>query len=219
MLDPRPAGGAHGLFRRTRALLNTPAALVVGGDFNCVTNSRDRVRGSAVPRADVGAVALRYAVCDFDLVDVTETLDNFSQRFKGWRGTSQARLDRVYVSGEWSGSVVSYDAKIVPFSDHGFVAVEIVAGGPGGVWARRDTPWKMNSSILESEDFIEETRRALERLSEGSADAVSWGNFKSVLRESASEKSAEERKARNAPHRHAPDAAGRAQPWSLRGRH
>ncbi|KAM7294574.1 hypothetical protein ISCGN_024080 [Ixodes scapularis] len=36
----------------------------------------------------------------------------------------------------------------------------------------------MNFSILESEDFIEETRRALERLSEGSADAVFWENFK-----------------------------------------
>ncbi|KAM7294575.1 hypothetical protein ISCGN_024081 [Ixodes scapularis] len=36
----------------------------------------------------------------------------------------------------------------------------------------------MNFSILESEGFIEETRRALERLSEGSADAVSWENFK-----------------------------------------
>ncbi|EEC15770.1 hypothetical protein IscW_ISCW012436 [Ixodes scapularis] len=43
----------------------------------------------------------------------------------------------------------------------------------------------MKSSILESEDFIEETRRALERLSEGGADTVSWGNFKSALRESA----------------------------------
>ncbi|KAM7298890.1 hypothetical protein ISCGN_019457 [Ixodes scapularis] len=138
-----------------------------------------------VPRADVGAAALRDAVRDFDLVGVTETLDNFSPRFTRWRGASQARLDRVYVSGEWSGSVVSYDAKIVPFSDHGFVAAEILAGGPGGARARRDTPWKMNSSILESEDFIEETRRALRNLEEGGADAVSWEEFKIKLRNAA----------------------------------
>ncbi|KAM7310795.1 hypothetical protein ISCGN_007703 [Ixodes scapularis] len=117
-----------------------------------------------------------------------------------WSSTTEARLDRVYVSGEWSGSVVSYDAKIVPFSDHGFVAAEILAGGPGGVRARRDTPWKMNSSILESEDIIEETRRVLQNLEEGGADAVSWEEFKIKLRDAACalgrRRGAEERQAR-----------------------
>ncbi|KAM7291466.1 hypothetical protein ISCGN_028039 [Ixodes scapularis] len=197
---PSRPGERKDFFVGLRALLDTPATLVVGGDFNCVTNSRDRVSGSAVPRADVGAAALRDAVRDFDLVDVTETLDKFSPRFTRWRGASQARLDRVYVSGEWSGSVVSYDAKIVPFSDHGFVAAEILAGGPGSVRARRDTPWKMNFSILESEDFIEETRRALQNLEEGGADAVSWEEFKIKLRDTACalgrRRGAEERQAR-----------------------
>ncbi|KAM7291465.1 hypothetical protein ISCGN_028038 [Ixodes scapularis] len=150
---PSRPGERKDFFVGLRALLDTPATLVVGGDFNCVTNSRDR-----------------------------------------------ARLDRVYVSGEWSGSVVSYDAKIVPFSDHGFVAAEILAGGPGSVRARRDTPWKMNFSILESEDFIEETRRALQNLEEGGADAVSWEEFKIKLRDTACalgrRRGAEERQAR-----------------------
>ncbi|KAM7287947.1 hypothetical protein ISCGN_031638 [Ixodes scapularis] len=187
-------------FLRLRPLLDTPAALVVGGDLNCVLDGRDRVRGSAVPRADMGAGALRDAVRDFDLVDVTEMLDTFSPRFTRWTRTSQARLDHVYVSGELSGGVATYDAKIVAFSDHGFVSIVMKFGGLGGDQARRDAPWKMNVGLLDSEEFIEETRRALQNLEEGGADAVSCEEFKIKLRDAACafgrRRGAEERQAR-----------------------
>lgn len=42
---------------------------------------------------------------------------------------------------------------------------------------RHDTPWKINASFLDSEDFIEETMHALER--------VCWENYKTVFRDSA----------------------------------
>ncbi|KAG0414264.1 hypothetical protein HPB47_008611 [Ixodes persulcatus] len=138
-------------FTELRALLKTPAALIVGRDSNCVLNARDRVRGSTAPIADAGANALRDAVRDFDLVGITEMLDSFSRRFHGWQGASQARLDRVYISSELSDGIQSYDAKIVPFSDHGFVATVLRSGGPGPRRARRDTTWKMNAGILEEE--------------------------------------------------------------------
>ncbi|KAM7296912.1 hypothetical protein ISCGN_022067 [Ixodes scapularis] len=164
---------------------STPATLVVGGDFNCVLNGRDRVRGSTVPRIDVSANTLRDAVRDFDLVDVTQVLDSFSPRFTRWQGASQARLDRVYVSSELSDGVQSYDAKIVPFLDHGFVATVLRAGAPVAERARRNTTWKMNASVLESEEFVGKTRCALERLVESGVDAVTWESFKANLRESA----------------------------------
>ncbi|KAM7308053.1 hypothetical protein ISCGN_011688 [Ixodes scapularis] len=85
---------------------------------------------------------------------------------------SQARLDLVYVFGEPSESIISYDAKIVPFSDHGFVAPEIFVGGPRDMRQRHDTPWKINASFLDSEDFTEETKHALEGVPEGGADVV-----------------------------------------------
>ncbi|KAM7285004.1 hypothetical protein ISCGN_031994 [Ixodes scapularis] len=168
-----------------RTQLETPATLVVGGDFNCVLNGRDRVRGSTVPRIDVGANTLRDAVRDFDLVDVTQVLGSFSPRFTRWLGASQARLDRVYVSSELSDGVQSYDAKIVPFSDHGFVATVLRAGAPVAERARLNTTWKMNASVLESEEFVGKTRCALERLVESGVDAVTWESFKANLRESA----------------------------------
>ncbi|XP_040071910.1 uncharacterized protein LOC120844276 [Ixodes scapularis] len=172
-------------FLRLRPLLDTPAALVVGGDFNCVLDGRDGLRGSAVPRADMGAAALRDAVRDFDVVDVTEMLDTFSPRFTRWTGTSQARLDCVYVSGELYGGVATYDASIVASFDHGFVSTVMKFGGPRADQARRDAPWKMNAGLLDSEEFIKETRRALQNLEEGGADAVSWGEFKIKLRDAA----------------------------------
>ncbi|CAN7990855.1 unnamed protein product, partial [Ixodes hexagonus] len=99
-------------------------------------------------------------------------LDSFSPRFTRWQGTPQARLERVYVSSELSDGVQSYDAKIVPFSDHGFVATVLRAGTPAPERARRNTTWKMNASVLESEEFVGKTRCALERLVESGVDAV-----------------------------------------------
>ncbi|KAM7282190.1 hypothetical protein ISCGN_002340 [Ixodes scapularis] len=183
---PSTATERRVFFTELRALLETPAALIVGGDFNCVLNARDRMRGSTAPRADAGANTLRDAVRDFDIVDVTEVLDSFSPRFTRWQGSSQARLDRVYVSSELSDRIQSYDAKLVPFSDHGFIATVLRSGGPGPRRARRDTTWKMNASVLEEEEFVRETRHALEGLAECGVDAVSWEQFKEQLRESAS---------------------------------
>ncbi|KAM7288195.1 hypothetical protein ISCGN_028463 [Ixodes scapularis] len=108
------------------------------------------------------------------------------RRFTRWQGPSQARLDRVYVSSELGDRIQSYDAKLVPFSDHGFVATVLRSGGPRPRRARRDTAWKMNASVLEEEEFVRETRHALEGLAECGVDAVSWEQFKEQLRESAS---------------------------------
>lgn len=106
----------------------------------------------------------------------------------------------MYVFGEPSESIISYDAKIVPFSDHGFVAPEILVGGPRDMRQRHDTPWKINASFLDSEDFTEETKHALEGVPEGGADVVCWENYKTVFCDSARvlglRKSAEDQQAR-----------------------
>ncbi|KAG0430186.1 hypothetical protein HPB47_022922 [Ixodes persulcatus] len=95
-----------------------------GFSAKCHLNSR-------LTGADEGAATLRDAVSDFDLVDVTEALDTFSPRFARWQGKGQARLDRVYyVSADLSDRITSYDAKVEPFSNHGFVATTLRAVGP-----------------------------------------------------------------------------------------
>ncbi|CAN8008833.1 unnamed protein product [Ixodes pacificus] len=100
-------------------------------------------------------------------------LDTFSPQFPRWRGTPQARLSHDYVSRELSGKVATYDAKTVPFSDHGFVCTVMKFSRMRGEQARRNAPWKMNAGLLDSEGFIEETQRALQNLAERGADAVS----------------------------------------------
>ncbi|CAN7950118.1 unnamed protein product [Ixodes pacificus] len=99
-------------------------------------------------------------------------LDTFSPQFTRWRGTPQAMLSRDYVSGELPGEVATYDAKIVPFSDHGFVSTVMSSPLMRGEQARHNAPWKMNAGLLDSEEFIEETQRALQNLAERGADAV-----------------------------------------------
>lgn len=59
---------------------------LVGEDYNWPFNSCDKVRGSAVPRANVGVAALHDAVRDFDLVDMTVTLNSFSPQLMNWSG-------------------------------------------------------------------------------------------------------------------------------------
>ncbi|XP_040063702.1 uncharacterized protein LOC120838030 [Ixodes scapularis] len=195
-------------FTELCVLLKTPAVLIVSGDFNCVLNAQDRVRGSTArvrgstaPRADAGANTLRDAVRDFDIMDVTEVLDSFSPRFPRWQGPSQTRLDRVYVLSELGDRIQSYDAKLEPFSEHGFVATVLQSGGSGPRRARRDTTWKMNVSVLEEEKFVKKTTHALEGLAECGEDTVSWEQFKEQLRESAStfgrRRAAEARQARD----------------------
>ncbi|KAG0434579.1 hypothetical protein HPB47_019003 [Ixodes persulcatus] len=58
----------------------------------------------------------------------------------------------------------------------------------------------MNAGFLDSEDFVEETRRARDRVSEGGTDAVCLENYKTAFRDSARSlglrKSSEDRQAR-----------------------
>lgn len=68
-------------YMELRVFLHAPTTLVVGGYFNRVLSGRGRVLGSTVLRGDVGAPALRGALRQFTLVDMTETLDAFSPCF------------------------------------------------------------------------------------------------------------------------------------------
>lgn len=137
-----------------------------------VTGCKDR-RSLKLMQPKADAAITHNAVRDFGLVDVIEMLDTFSPQFTRWRGTPQARLSRDYVSGELSREVATYDTKGVPISDHGFVSTVMKFSGMKGEQARHNAPWKMNTNLLDSQEFIEETQRAFQNLAEGGADAVS----------------------------------------------
>ncbi|CAN7997124.1 unnamed protein product, partial [Ixodes hexagonus] len=104
-------------------MLDTPGDIVLGGDFNCVLTSTDRAGG--VDRKDSSATTHRDVLRDNDLVDVTSMFPGFTPRYTRWQGGSHARLDRLYFSGGLLPWAVSYDVKMVPFSDHGLVTTEL----------------------------------------------------------------------------------------------
>lgn len=109
-------------FREVQRVLNCERALVVMGDFNCVTRERDRARSST--QCDHSARALLEMTEEFNLFDVG-VLHSFSKQMKytHFQGTSHARLDRVYVSSELLDGLTDYRVRPMYFSDHCLVTM------------------------------------------------------------------------------------------------
>ncbi|KAG0425165.1 hypothetical protein HPB47_027659 [Ixodes persulcatus] len=163
-----------------RHMLDTPGDIVLGGDFNCVLSCTYRVGG--VAGKDSSATTLRGVLRDNDLVDVTSRFPGFMLRYTRWQGGSHARLDRLYVSSGLLAGAASYSFKMVPFSDH--VLVTTKPRSDVATKRRVRGSWKMNITILDSQEFSARVQQRLENFGRV-VDACTWEAFKEVLRELA----------------------------------
>lgn len=168
-------------FEDLQHLVDTPGRVILGGDFNCVLSRKDRLPARDI--RDSSTVVLKRLLHDFDLVDVTEGFPDFSPRFTRWGGASQARLDRLYISGQLSRGILSYEATPISFSDHAVVSVKIPTRTPKKAG---QTQWKLNAAALEDELFCKQIVEMFQCLFGGGApDACQWENFKIEIKELA----------------------------------
>lgn len=138
-------------FASIRDILVVPGRLVLAGDFNCVVNSSDRAGAKRV--VDKSARVLKTVLRDGDLIDVALQRGWSTTRYTRWRGTSQARLDRVYLTGDALPLVIDYAVTPVAFSDHGLVTCTIKTELE--IRRKVGSRWLMNTMLLDNAAFAD----------------------------------------------------------------
>ena len=129
---------------------------IIGGDFNCVLKTIDIENGIGFNSKN--CPALEDLVKAFSLADVFRKLNPAKKEFTFLRGNcAKSRLDRFYIPQNLSDALI--DVKhIASLSDHRALVMKIKLGGLtlGHLPEKgRKTYWKLNTSILNHEDFEE----------------------------------------------------------------
>lgn len=158
---------------------------VVLGDFNSVLQPSDRSTPGS--QHDVSADVWRGTTTWCDLIDVAHCVSGAFQ-YTHYQKGSDARLDRIYVSGCVKNQVSSYSVIPVHFSDHCMVIATL--GRPADVkkktgWAH----WKLNNKLLEDNNFNDFVRGQVgEMETSDEAWGLKWEIVKQKVREIAIEK-------------------------------
>ena len=152
-------------------------ALIIGGDWNFVENTKlDR---NTVPDnvGTFGKVEISKLKSDFHLIDPFRIIHPEKIAFTWQRAGIASRLDRFYISKSLEKNVKTVEIINCPFSDHDFCILtlqnlnKIQTFGPGY--------WKCNVSILENDLFVQDFNLLVHHLeSFENKDLVWWENFK-----------------------------------------
>ena len=129
---------------------------LVGGDFNCVLKPIDIDNGTGFDQKNCPQLA--------DLVNVRSLTDVFRYKYPNIReftffrtSAAPSRLDRFYLPNEVLQQVVQVE-HIASLSDHCGVVMEVdldVDVSRNIQKENRKTYWKLNTSILKDEEFLD----------------------------------------------------------------
>ncbi|KAM7306223.1 uncharacterized protein ISCGN_009960 [Ixodes scapularis] len=117
---PNEVAEREHFFKSLRQYVDTPRKTVLAGDFNCVLTQKDCSKRLV---SDVSRVELRKLMRDFDLVDMKNHSEMEGSTYTHWQGSCHARLDRVYLSGEFTVSKITSQVQPLAFSDNALVTV------------------------------------------------------------------------------------------------
>ncbi|KAM7309188.1 hypothetical protein ISCGN_012819 [Ixodes scapularis] len=192
---PNDATERRDFFKNLRQYLDTPCRTILAGDFNCVLAERDC---SKRLRADVSRLELRKLLRDFDLVDAKDNEKTADPTYTHWQGNCHARLDRIYLSGEFSAMTPVLEVLPLAFSDHALVTVTLGRPVPRTRKSSWWSSWKLNESLIEDEQLRTQIKELLEGKTGGvPMNAVTWEELKEDVKLKAfrhsQEKAARER--------------------------
>lgn len=151
---PNNSAERKAFFRSIRLFVETlEYPCIIGGDFNCTFNPLlDRKRSSLYnDRKDEGTQELNEVLINGDLEDVWRRRHPSVKEYTFARGQSKSRIDFFLISKQIEAQIEK--PSIVPFiySDHNIITFNLttdnVERGPG--------MWKLNTSILEQNEYIE----------------------------------------------------------------
>ncbi|MES9882662.1 MAG: reverse transcriptase domain-containing protein [Sedimenticola sp.] len=129
--------------------------IIVGGDFNCVENSRkDKFgRDSNPDFGTTGSKELKTLTNDFQITDSFRKL-NPNMIASTWHAAGKqihARLDRFYISNNMLNDDITFDFLPTSVSDHDIFAMNI---NPQTDVKFGQSYWKFNDQLLLDNDFI-----------------------------------------------------------------
>ncbi|KAM7314861.1 hypothetical protein ISCGN_004645 [Ixodes scapularis] len=156
---PNDATERRDFFKNLRQYLDTPCRTILAGDFNCVLAERDC---SKRLKADVSRPELRKLLRDFDLVDAKDNEKTADPTYTHWQGNCHARLDRIYLSGEFSAMTPVLEVLPLAFSDHALVTVTLGRPVPRTRKSSWWSNWKLNESLIEDEQLRTQIKELLE---------------------------------------------------------
>ena len=144
---------------------------ILGGDFNCIIDKKDTVGGDYYKKKSPDLADL---VRDFNLSDCFRLLYPDKREFT-WerRGKAPSRLDRFYLPQDMVAGLqqVSHHSFL---SDHKYVKMELklpeVVKKAKKKKDRDSGYWKLNSSVLDYEDFLPEFQVMWERVKQRQED-------------------------------------------------
>ncbi|PFX14836.1 Transposon TX1 uncharacterized 149 kDa protein [Stylophora pistillata] len=131
---------------------------LLAGDFNCVFNrSLDRRSSNPSDYSRESSSALSHLFDACCVTDIWRYLHPSSPGFTWtrWDGSLASRIDMLGILSAWVPSVSSVSVYVCPFSDHRGLCLsvsvpDVVPPGPGY--------WKLNTSILEDQDYCQLVR-------------------------------------------------------------
>ena len=168
------------VFRALR--LHPSSSWILGGDFNCVLKPIDIENG--VGFLQKNCLQLSDLVKSINLADVFRSKYPGKQEFTFFRAqVAPSRLDRFYVSANLLGGLVEV-SHIASLSDHCGTLMELRLGNiswsvqqPRG----RQTYWKLNTSILREEEFLEDFGRLWSWLQQSKSDFIDIADWWDLL--------------------------------------
>lgn len=114
------------LFKKLRELLCVGFNIILCGDFNTVTDAKDRIANSHLKYLNPEGKLLTSVCNDAKLGDVFRSLNPDSIGFTRFDGKTKTRIDRIYLSGHMSP--INYETSLFESSDHLLVQSVISVG-------------------------------------------------------------------------------------------
>ena len=128
----------------------TQGLLLIGGDFNCIDYTLDKLNCFSVPSVDKTSLASLKS--DFCLVDIWRK-QNLHEIIFTWSNsdrTQASRLDRLFIAKSLVSQVFSCEILPCVLSDHDILKLDLSLDG---LAKRRAGVWRFNNSLLSGPIF------------------------------------------------------------------
>lgn len=162
------------LFKRLPELLCGGQNIILAGDFNTVTDNKDREASTAFKLSKEGKL-LKEICEEFRVQDVFRALHPDDFGFTRFDYKTKTRIDRIYVSNQIK--IKEYTTKALINSDHLVIGCKII-----DVKEKQTNAWKLNTSWLKNDKFITTLKEEIERVKDLKCIVSSQNELWSILK-------------------------------------